>query len=109
MVLELEDSTGKLCGEINVQSQTKNLLQGRLISSNFTDNQKKTFQEFEELANEQVFSLLDEIATKIESYNFKIRNKNWRIYDLQIFEDSAISFRIEELKQITRDGNTGQQ
>ncbi|MGK0388543.1 MAG: hypothetical protein ACI94Y_001273 [Maribacter sp.] len=65
-----------------------------ILREKFNNQQKKDFKEFENLVNDQVFSLLDSIVEKIESHNFKIRERNWKIYDIQIFVEQNISFRI---------------
>ena len=89
----LQDKAGNEVAEIEIQSIKNSLVSGRIIKQSFSIEQESQFKEFAELVNEQVFSLLDGIIKKIDSNGYRIKNKDWEIYDIQIF-DNKISLRI---------------
>jgi len=92
----LQDKEENEVAEIEVQSIKNGLVSGRMLKQSFSIEQENQFKEFEELVNEQVFSLLDEIIEKIDANGYRIKNKDWEIYDIQIFENQ-ISLRIKEI------------
>lgn len=89
----IEDVDGIKRAEIKIDSNQGNLFCGEIIIHTFTKNQMQTFKEFEELVNDQVFSLLDEVEEKIDSFGFKWKEKNSSIVDFQIYNMKTFSFR----------------
>ncbi|MEM6805052.1 MAG: hypothetical protein AAF696_26890 [Bacteroidota bacterium] len=89
----LQDKEGHEVAEIEIQSIKNGLVLGSLLKQSFSMEQESQFKEFAGLVNEQVFSLLDGIIRKIDAKGYRIKNKDWEIYDIQIF-DNQISLRI---------------
>lgn len=89
----IEDKDGIIRAEIEIDSIKSNLFTGKIICDSFSEYQIKIFKEFEDLVNNQVFSLLDEVVNKIASFGFKLKGKDFQIFDLQIWEMKEFSFR----------------
>lgn len=80
---------------IEIAPYEDNIYTGQILGHDFTHEQIQVFTEYENLINEQVISLTDELEEKISAFEFKIKEEDWEIYDLQIWELSNISFRIK--------------
>lgn len=92
MIQILEDKTGVQRAEIIITTKEGNLVEGSIINHSFTNEQVAIFEEFCEVINDQIFSVLDEIEDRIESFGFKIRYEKRKIFDLQIYNLKTISF-----------------
>lgn len=94
MIKTLSDKDGKIKAKIKVKTVNMNLFSGEIISHSFSETQIKILMEYENLVNNQVFSLLDHREEKIESWGLKLKEENRRIFDVQIWNLKEISFRI---------------
>lgn len=89
----LEDKDGIIRAEIEIISIKENLFSGKIIRHSFSEYQIQVLKEYEDLVNNQAFSLLDEIEDKIASFGFKLKGVDFIIDDLQIWNMKDISFR----------------
>lgn len=89
----LEDNTRTIRAEIEITSVSEDLYSGYIVNQSFTDDQINSIKEYEELVNNQAFSLLDKIESRIESFGFKLKNEETTIFDLQIWNMKDFSFR----------------
>jgi hypothetical protein len=81
---------------------TDNLVEGTLLSYDFHDDLLQKIKEFESLVNDFVFgNPLEEVGKQLDAYNWKVQDKNWQIYDVQIFGGKNISFRFKAIKPST--------
>ena len=98
MRLYLVNSTGRVLAELDVKSADGDLYVGNIISNSFDDSMRKLFQAYSDIVNNQMLSYMDEIEERIRTYKFgvsvKIPLEYTPIYDLQIFNDNNISFRV---------------
>jgi hypothetical protein len=98
----LLDSQQNILAKITVTEINGNLYIGDITDDDLPDNIRETFLRYEEIINGQMFSLLDEIETQIDSLGLAVSEednlKPLKIRDLQMMSDGKISFRMPETK-----------
>ena len=71
---------------------------GVITEENFPDHAIALFEEFEDLVNSHIYSLLDECIEKIESLDYKVQvppdETLYSITELQIFDGATIAFFV---------------
>jgi len=96
MQLTLTDKNNKQKAIVLVDSFTDNLVQGSIMSFSFDEELKQKITQFEELVNSFVIGeLLDEVTEQLDAYQWQVKEKDWEVFDFQIFEMKYISFRIK--------------
>ncbi|MFK7904217.1 MAG: hypothetical protein AB8B69_03785 [Chitinophagales bacterium] len=92
----LEDKTGVQRAKITVVEEKDNLVIGSIIQHSFTKEQIAVFEEYCEIVDNQIFSLLDKMEEQIESFGFKIKSEKREIFDVQVWNLQSISFRFKK-------------
>jgi hypothetical protein len=96
--ISLVDSQGKLLGKILVNELSNSRCQGKLIFDNLPNNLREILSFLEETVNEGVFSFLDEIDQKLDSFGMGVLlngGKSFsKIYDVQLMNRFDISFKF---------------
>lgn len=77
-----------------ITDQKDDLVSAEIIQDLRVPETKKLFDEFSDLINNQVFSLLDKIETEIDDLEISIEPGFKKIKDIQIF-DSHLTFKIK--------------
>ena len=77
-----------------VIDQQDDLVCAEIVQDYRSPEIKKLFNEFSDLVNNQVFSLIDEIESKIDDLEINIAPDFQRIKDIQIF-DSTLTFKMK--------------
>lgn len=94
MIVKIKDLRHIQVATIQISEVNGNQYTGQLIESDFNTLQLDTLKEFEDCVNNQVFSILDDLAARIDTFGFFMADENTRIYDFQLFGDQ-VSFSIE--------------
>ncbi|OED48102.1 hypothetical protein AB832_00400 [Flavobacteriaceae bacterium (ex Bugula neritina AB1)] len=95
--ITLTDKTNQQKAEILVESFEDNLVQGIMLSYSFDNRLKQIITEFEDLVNSFcIGELLDEVIVQLDAYNWKVKDKDWTVYNFQVFDLKDISFRIKK-------------
>ncbi len=95
MNLQVSDQNDKIVVTIRIQEIKEDTYMGEILMSEFTSAQSDAFKEFEDAANNQVLSIIDELSDTIDSFGFKLTNNGAEISDFQIF-DNQTSFKIRK-------------
>ncbi|MFD2562894.1 hypothetical protein [Aquimarina rubra] len=97
MKLLLTDIKKVQKAEVLVESFEDNLVQGVIVSYSFDNELLQKITEFEDLVNSFVIGeLLDEVTDQLDAYNWQVKDKDWTIFDFQVFNEKDISFRIKQ-------------
>jgi hypothetical protein len=96
--VELIDASQQVIARGRVTAEGERCM-GELDLGPMPDSIRHTFQEYEEIINGQVFSLLDEIEERIHALGIKAifeqKNEATRIEDLQLYPSTGlVSFHI---------------
>ncbi|WP_103070117.1 hypothetical protein [Aquimarina sediminis] len=94
--ITLRDKNKEQITEVLVHSFTDNLVIGTIMSYSFDAVLQKKITEFEHIVQTQQFSLLDEATAQLDTYNWQIDGKDWKIFDFQVFNTKDISFRVKK-------------
>ena len=103
MSVTLHQGASRLIADVEIQTAAGNLCTGRLRW--LDDGEvRAAMLEFEALANDQIFPLLDEVELRVERMGVSLLwcDRHVVVTDLQVFEDENVSFRcaptvVEEL------------
>lgn len=95
-ILNVYEKNGTKNITISVTDMSGEWVNGRIIDNKMSVETKAIFKEFQSLAENQIFSLLDQSAERIEALGLNLGEGKPKIYDVQIFEDK-ISFKIESV------------
>lgn len=93
--LFLLDRTGRYLGKVNIIKISDGLYQGKFTPMDFPEELKNLFKYYEDLANNQIFSLLDNIEEQIETWGIVLSNNVAKPKDIQIMNENEISFRLK--------------
>lgn len=108
--ITLIDATGAVVAAARVDHE-RELFSGPVDLGNMPKNMIRKFEEFEELVNDQTFSLLDRIQDEIERFGLKAVFEDGRqegIDDLQIYpSDRVLSFKLKSTAAATVDPTNG--
>ena len=96
--VNLIDETGAIVAVAQVDRKQE-LFSGSIDLRNMPSDMLRTFQEYEDVVNDQTFSLLDQIQDDVERLHLKVQFENGRqevLDDLQIYpSDSVLSFKVK--------------
>ncbi len=96
--ISLVGSQGKLFGRILVSELSNSRYQGDLTFDDLPNDLREIFSFLEETINDGVFSIVDEIDEKLDSFEMGIlfnEGKSFlRIYEVQLMNIINISFKL---------------
>lgn len=90
----IADHSGNVLAVVDVVEYVPRKYKGRIISSNFPEDLTHLLNEFQELAESQVFSLIDEVAERIAGFALVFTLTGSEIHDLQVYNGELISFQV---------------
>ena len=97
-VVELVDGLGRLLGHVTVECLEGERLLGQFAAGPGYAAAEPLFRQFEEAANDQVFSILDDLADTIAALQPRFRSANngaeAAVQDLQIMEGHDLSCKL---------------
>jgi len=98
--VEITDSLGRRLGTFVIDEQRDRLLLGAVIRGPDYPSVEPLFLEFEEIANDQILSLLDSAQEPIEKLGIRLSSadgaRQWPVHDVQIWSDGGMSCRLTE-------------
>lgn len=97
-VLPLTDTQGRQLGQVTVERQEAGQLLGSFTPGPAFAEIEPLFREFEELANDQVLSLLDAVDASIDALGLRLRlaegSNTLEVHDVQLWSDGGISCKL---------------
>ena len=94
----LIDAQQRQIGQITIERNEDNLLFGKFVPGSDFSAVKRLFQDFEEAANFQVLSVVDELDTEIAALGLHLRTPDGsqciKIHDVQIWSDGDMTCRL---------------
>ena len=93
-IIEIYDKQKNIILTATIENQIDNRIYTRITHDLRPPEIKNLFDSFAETAEDQIFSILDEIADKIEKLELSLGSNFQEITDVQIFE-SNLTFRIK--------------
>lgn len=91
------DEKGTLLAKIQVViALNKKHVEARLLENNFGKELNDLLLEYDDVVKKQMFSFIEELDIKLEQYVFRLKSSNKRVYDLQLTNDTDLTFRFEK-------------
>ena len=108
----LIDSHGHYLGDVVIERIEGNRVFGRFSCAVGFDSLEDLFREFENAVNDQIFSVVDELASKIEALDLRLAssdgNEQLGLFDVQIMNTHDFCCRIPNLGLIQTSEAVGQ-
>ena len=92
----ITDHAGEVVATVDVSEYAPNRDEGVIIAADFPEGLGKLLREFEQTANDQALSLLDEIERKIAAHPLFFAGRRSPISRLQLWGGNGIHLWIEE-------------
>ena len=97
-VVLLVDRQGQQIGQIEIERREEDLIVGRFSPGPAFSAVQHFFQEFEEAANLQALSVIDELDTAIAALGLQVQTpgdqQRLAAHDVQIWSDGSITCRV---------------
>lgn len=94
----LIDAQQRQIGQITIERNEDNLIFGKFVPGSDFSVVKRLFQDFEEAANLQALSVVDELDTEIAALGLHLRtpdgSQRIKIYDVQIWSDGDMTCKL---------------
>ncbi len=95
---QLTDRRRRQIGQFTIESRENELIMGRFVPGPAFPAVEQLFRDFEEAANAQALSVVDEFDAKIAALGLCLRSPDGlqriRIHDVQIWSDGGITCRL---------------
>jgi len=110
-ILRLLDAEQRTLGEVTVEGNENELVLGRFVPAAAFAAVADRFRAFEEAANAQALSAIDELDAAIAALGLSLvsveGNQQIHAQDVQIWSDGGISFRLASRPPTTLNGSQG--
>ncbi|MBM3237347.1 hypothetical protein FJZ31_13725 [Candidatus Poribacteria bacterium] len=94
----LIDAQQRQIGKITIERNEDNLIFGKFVPGSDFSAVNRLFQDFEEAANLQALSVVDELDTEIAALGLHLctsdGSQHIKIHDVQIWSDGDITYRL---------------
>ncbi len=94
----LIDAQQRQIGQITIERNEYNLIFGKFVPGSDFSAVKRLFQDFEEAANLQALSVVDELDTEIAALGLHLRtpdgSQRIKIHDVQIWSDGDMTCKL---------------
>ena len=87
---------GEVVATVDVSEYAPNRYEGVIINSDFPEDLVTLLREFEQTANDQILSLLDDVERKIAAHKLFFSERRSPISRLQLWGEDGIYLWIEE-------------
>lgn len=103
--VSLTDAAGREIGTIAVEDVRDDLILGTFVPGPDFAADRPTFFEFEEAAEAQALSVVDQIEKQIDALGLRIHPRGIspvRVYDVQIWSDGGVSCRLRPFRPVAK-------
>ena len=92
----ITDNSGKVVATVDVAEYAPNRYEGVTGNSDFPEDLVTLLREFEQLANDQIFALLDDVERRIAAHKLFFSERRLPISRLQFWGENGIHLWTEE-------------
>ncbi|MBI1287897.1 MAG: hypothetical protein GC178_09990 [Flavobacteriales bacterium] len=92
--MDVVDRTNQLVGKVKSPIKSGNSYSGKFEAISMPSELMELFRRYEDYANNQMLSLLDDIDFEIEGYGLKLKDSGEKMLNVQIMNGDDITFKV---------------